>query len=515
MDTTIINHQTLRNKELLQKALACVAANCDGGLSTDGKGFARADVEIGHSLADTRRSALNWTERQTAVALILIKKYRRQVVDAAPDLDGISELIKFCCSVEIDLANVEDGDEWHPTNGGPLVSVFVLDWRSRRKHMSENREWQLPKTQGCIALVLCSDMHPGLRVKKSIREKWSETVLTPFTNALTQKRIDFIDASGASISMPSLSRDVDCTMEPTPVNISALAELGIDIPPDWLVTPPSALRERYKAAVSARENAVRWLAEDKRDAVAAVAEWAFARFPKGSLREQAILISAFGGGEDVRCALKEGHLTTELLNACCIHAHQMCSIPFGFPHYPTDERRLDTGQWRREHEASLTARYERAANEWGRRWEDIEMGVWIRSRMTLVHHACPPDIIEDALALLGDEYKPSALPMLRGSEQQIGWSTAIRAQRISQFERGKRTALKRMQTGDVSIASHPDAIARRCKELKAILAAYAKRYRVISEATWWIDHRFCSDSICRVDGDRLSSAHCQPACRNC
>ncbi len=61
----------------IHDALRRLAGLCDGASSEDGMGFAKIDVQIGHSLAQAPRLS----PRQAALGLKLCRKYRRQIGD--------------------------------------------------------------------------------------------------------------------------------------------------------------------------------------------------------------------------------------------------------------------------------------------------------------------------------------------------------------------------------------------------------------------------------------------------
>lgn len=58
-----------------------LAGVCNHASTNDGAGFSKIDAEFGHSLAARAVANHAWTIRQAEAALVLIKKYRRQLGD--------------------------------------------------------------------------------------------------------------------------------------------------------------------------------------------------------------------------------------------------------------------------------------------------------------------------------------------------------------------------------------------------------------------------------------------------
>ena len=84
----------------------------------------------------------------------------------------------------------------------------------------------------------------------------------------------------------------------------------------------------------------------------------------------------------------------------------------------------------------------------------------------------------------------NGLPVLEGSEKQIGWAAQIREKILENANVAKSRAdglLTRLDAGDHPPAT-PEKIEASRNELNFNLAALAK-LRSIKKASWWIDHR--------------------------
>lgn len=68
----------------LAAAVRAIAGQCDGALSDDGRGFAAADVPLGHYLASV--PADSWDEQAATAAWQLARTYQTQLADAGIDL---------------------------------------------------------------------------------------------------------------------------------------------------------------------------------------------------------------------------------------------------------------------------------------------------------------------------------------------------------------------------------------------------------------------------------------------
>ena len=63
---------------VVHETLRMLSKMCDGARSLDGSGFSRADVRVGHSLAEESRL----TKKQAALGMKICIKYKRQYDDA-------------------------------------------------------------------------------------------------------------------------------------------------------------------------------------------------------------------------------------------------------------------------------------------------------------------------------------------------------------------------------------------------------------------------------------------------
>jgi hypothetical protein len=73
--TQAASRVTEAHRGVAHAALRRIAGMCDGAVALDGHGFNRLDAHIGRSLAERERL----TDRQVALALKLVRKYRRQL----------------------------------------------------------------------------------------------------------------------------------------------------------------------------------------------------------------------------------------------------------------------------------------------------------------------------------------------------------------------------------------------------------------------------------------------------
>lgn len=74
--------------DTLHHAVEYLASRCDGATKHDQVGFSAFDADFGHSLASQER----WSEKQTAAAMKLLKRYRKQLKAAGIDIENLPEI---------------------------------------------------------------------------------------------------------------------------------------------------------------------------------------------------------------------------------------------------------------------------------------------------------------------------------------------------------------------------------------------------------------------------------------